>query len=88
MTRVDNVFLISHELDRHNAQVRTGPQASLADDEDEDARLAPEERVARTMARMGPSILMSASCQTVAFGLGALVGSESRATRTRLLIAD
>lgn len=34
-----------------------------------------EERVARALGRMGPSILLSASCQTLAFSLGALVGS-------------
>lgn len=33
-----------------------------------------EERIARALGRMGPSILLSASCQTVAFGLGAVVG--------------
>lgn len=32
------------------------------------------ERIALTLGRMGPSILYSASCETVAFGLGALVG--------------
>lgn len=35
--------------------------------------LPPEERVARTLARMGPSILLSSLTETVAFGLGALV---------------
>ncbi|KAF9485399.1 multidrug efflux transporter AcrB transmembrane domain-containing protein [Pholiota conissans] len=35
--------------------------------------LPPEERIARTLARMGPSILLSTITETVAFGLGALV---------------
>ncbi|KAF8901726.1 multidrug efflux transporter AcrB transmembrane domain-containing protein [Gymnopilus junonius] len=35
--------------------------------------LPPEERVARTLAKMGPSILLSTITETVAFALGALV---------------
>lgn len=35
--------------------------------------LSPEERVARTLAKMGPSILLSSVTETVAFALGALV---------------
>lgn len=35
--------------------------------------LSPEERIARTLAKMGPSILLSTITETVAFGLGALV---------------
>ncbi|TCD70844.1 hypothetical protein EIP91_001535 [Steccherinum ochraceum] len=35
--------------------------------------LSPEERVARTLAKMGPSILLSTVTETVAFALGALV---------------
>ena len=35
--------------------------------------LPPEERVARTLAKMGPSIMLSSVTQTVAFALGALV---------------
>ncbi|KAG9317253.1 patched family-domain-containing protein [Chiua virens] len=35
--------------------------------------LSPEERVARTMAKIGPSILLSTVTETVAFALGALV---------------
>ncbi|KAF8305447.1 hypothetical protein DL93DRAFT_355458 [Clavulina sp. PMI_390] len=37
------------------------------------ATLSAEERVARTLAKMGPSLLLSTSTQTVAFALGALV---------------
>jgi Niemann-Pick C1 protein len=47
-------------------------------DDSTDARsmpqlLSPEERVARTLAKMGPSILLSSVTETVAFALGALV---------------
>jgi Niemann-Pick C1 protein len=35
--------------------------------------LPPEERVARTLAKMGPSILLSSITETLAFALGALV---------------
>ena len=35
--------------------------------------LPPEERVARTLAKMGPSILLSSVTETLAFALGALV---------------
>ncbi|KAF9040634.1 patched family-domain-containing protein [Panaeolus papilionaceus] len=35
--------------------------------------LPPEERIARTLAKMGPSILLSTITETVAFALGALV---------------
>ncbi|KAI0306903.1 multidrug efflux transporter AcrB transmembrane domain-containing protein [Multifurca ochricompacta] len=35
--------------------------------------LPPEERVARTLAKMGPSIVLSSATETLAFALGALV---------------
>lgn len=35
--------------------------------------LSPEERIARTLAKMGPSILLSTITETLAFALGALV---------------
>lgn len=48
-----------------------------ADDEDTEmpppGHLPAEERVARALSRMGPSILLSAATETVAFALGALV---------------
>ncbi|KAF2772367.1 NCR1, Niemann-pick type C [Teratosphaeria nubilosa] len=56
---VDNIFLIVHEFERVNI--------SHADESVED-------RVARALGRMGPSILLSASTETVAFALGAAVG--------------
>ncbi|KJX97178.1 patched sphingolipid transporter (Ncr1) like protein [Zymoseptoria brevis] len=56
---VDNIFLIVHEFERVNVSHA-----------DEDV----SERVARALGRMGPSILLSASTETVAFALGAAVG--------------
>lgn len=56
---VDNIFLIVHEFDRVNK--------SHPDDEI-------DERVAKALGRMGPSILLSASTETVAFAMGAFVG--------------
>jgi Niemann-Pick C1 protein len=43
------------------------------DSQSTSAYLSPEERVARTLAKMGPSLLLSASTQAVAFALGAFV---------------
>lgn len=81
---VDNIFILSHELDQQNAHAystasRHGPlflsYANQEDDDEEGDGLPPcEERVARTLGKMGPSILLSATCETLAFGLGALVG--------------
>lgn len=56
---VDNIFLIVHEFERVNL--------SRPDD-------AIESRMSRTLGRMGPSILLSALTETVAFALGAAVG--------------
>ena len=56
---VDNIFLIVHEFERVNI--------SHADEPVPD-------RIARALGRMGPSILLSASTETVAFALGAAVG--------------
>ena len=56
---VDNIFLIVHEFERVNI--------SYADDEI-------EVRIAKALGRMGPSILLSALIETVAFALGAAVG--------------
>ncbi|KAK6405011.1 niemann-Pick type C-related protein 1, partial [Oleoguttula sp. CCFEE 5521] len=56
---VDNIFLIVHEFERVNI--------SHADE-------SVSERVARTMGRIGPSILLSATTETVTFALGAFVG--------------
>ncbi|KAJ5113167.1 Patched [Penicillium angulare] len=56
---VDNIFLIVHEFERVNF--------SHPDDEI-------DERVARAVGRIGPSIFLSALTETVAFSLGAFVG--------------
>ena len=55
---VDNIFLIVHEFERVNI--------SHADEPIPD-------RIGRALGRMGPSILLSASTETVAFALGAAV---------------
>lgn len=56
---VDNIFLIVHEFERVNF--------SYPDEEI-------DERVARAVGRIGPSIFLSALTETVAFGLGVFVG--------------
>ncbi|KAH8684571.1 patched sphingolipid transporter-like protein [Tricladium varicosporioides] len=56
---VDNIFLIVHEFERVNI--------SHPDD-------MVEHRIAKALGRMGPSILLSAITETVAFALGAFVG--------------
>lgn len=63
------------------ARYGTGSHFATAEDSDDegveeiDDGLPPaEERVARALGRMGPSILLSAACETVAFALGAVVG--------------
>jgi Niemann-Pick C1 protein len=56
---VDNIFLIVHEFERVNL--------SHPDDMVED-------RIAKSLGRMGPSILLSASTETMAFALGAFAG--------------
>ncbi|ORY17476.1 patched family-domain-containing protein [Clohesyomyces aquaticus] len=56
---VDNIFLIVHEFERVNI---SHPEGSIP------------ERVSRALGRMGPSILLSATTETVAFSLGCAVG--------------
>ncbi|KAJ9614415.1 niemann-Pick type C- protein 1 [Cladophialophora chaetospira] len=56
---VDNIFLIVHEFERVNVS---------HPDEEIDVR------VAKALGRMGPSILLSASTETIAFAMGAFVG--------------
>ena len=56
---VDNIFLIVHEFERVNVS-----------HPDEDI----ETRISKALGRMGPSILLSASTETIAFALGAAVG--------------
>ena len=56
---VDNIFLIVHEFERINV--------SHPDEE-------VHTRIAKALGRMGPSILLSATTETVTFALGAAVG--------------
>ncbi|KAJ5172033.1 NPC intracellular cholesterol transporter 1-related protein 1 [Penicillium capsulatum] len=56
---VDNIFLIVHEFERVNF--------SYPDEEIDD-------RVARAVSRIGPSVFLSALTETVAFALGTFVG--------------
>lgn len=56
---VDNIFLIVHEFERVNISHADEPVV---------------DRVSRALGRMGPSILLSASTETVAIALGAAVG--------------
>lgn len=56
---VDNIFLIVHEFERVNF---SHPDEEI------------DERVARAVGRIGPSIFLSALTETVAFALGAFVG--------------
>lgn len=73
---VDNVFILTHELDSQNARpLRSQGGSALSGEEDVgDEGHSVEERMARVLSRMGPSIMLSATCETVAFALGALVG--------------
>jgi Niemann-Pick C1 protein len=55
---VDNIFLIVHEFERVNLNF---PELEIP------------ERMAKALGRMGPSILLSATTETVTFALGAAV---------------
>lgn len=55
---VDNIFLLSHELENVNS---SHPNDTV------------EERVSRAVGHIGPSILLSAFCETLTFALGASV---------------
>lgn len=61
----------------HDASFESGSPSSAPGHNDDaqstSAALSPEERVARTLAKMGPSLLLSTGTQIVAFALGALV---------------
>ncbi|KAI9827661.1 MAG: hypothetical protein M1826_006224 [Phylliscum demangeonii] len=56
---VDNIFLLVHEFDRVSSSY---PDSKI------------EDRAAKALGRMGPSILLSATTETVAFVLGVFVG--------------
>lgn len=71
---VDNVFILVHELDRQN--ILHAPPVDFSDDDDalsERTSLPAEERCARAVAKMGPSILLSSTTEVAAFALGTLV---------------
>ncbi|GAA5955195.1 hypothetical protein JCM3765_003241 [Sporobolomyces pararoseus] len=70
---VDNVFLLTYELESQNSLAARQRSLGEEDDNDEDGSSV-EERVAKALSRMGPSILLSASCEIVAFALGSTVG--------------
>ncbi|CEG69122.1 hypothetical protein RMATCC62417_05252 [Rhizopus microsporus] len=55
---VDNIFILCHEYQR---RVELGQDESI------------EERTAKTLGKMGPSILLSSLSETIAFGLGTMV---------------
>lgn len=55
---VDNIFILCHEYARRKEQ---NGEESI------------EERAAKTLGKMGPSILLSSLSETIAFGLGTLV---------------
>ncbi|EWC46894.1 hypothetical protein DRE_03906 [Drechslerella stenobrocha 248] len=55
---VDNIFLITHEFERANTSHPDRPV---------------EDRISKALGRMGPSILLSAITETLAFALGAIV---------------
>lgn len=87
---VDNVFLLSNELSRQNAKAykalaRSGiggfgdaSEARIDEDDDSEGEMdglpKVEVRIGKAISRVGPSVLLSASCETVAFALGAIVG--------------
>ncbi|KAI9800912.1 MAG: hypothetical protein M1833_003049 [Piccolia ochrophora] len=56
---VDNIFLIVHEFERINISTPDDPM---------------EEKMSKALGRMGPSILLSATTETVAFVLGVFAG--------------
>jgi Niemann-Pick C1 protein len=56
---VDNLFLIVHEFERVSV---SHPDYKI------------EDRIAKALGRMGPSILLSATAETITFALGVLVG--------------
>lgn len=56
---VDNIFLIVHEFERVNF---SHPDEEI------------DERIARALGRIGPSVFLSALTETVAFALGVFVG--------------
>lgn len=62
---VDNIFLLCHEFERSG---RVGLASGEADLQSVEAR------VAQTLGRIGPSILMSSTSEAIAFAAGTFVG--------------
>ncbi|KAI7950224.1 hypothetical protein MJO28_009045 [Puccinia striiformis f. sp. tritici] len=83
---VDNVFILANEVSRQNSKAYAslargglgfnGMEGLLVNEEDDDVEGLPsvEIRIAKAISRMGPSVLLSASCEALAFALGAIVG--------------
>ncbi|CAH7667449.1 patched family-domain-containing protein [Phakopsora pachyrhizi] len=86
---VDNVFILANEVLRQNYKAYliiaygrigyVGVNGTFDDnDENKDDEIDElplvEVRISKVISRMGPSVLLSASCETVAFALGAIVG--------------
>ncbi|KNZ45717.1 hypothetical protein VP01_786g3 [Puccinia sorghi] len=83
---VDNVFILANEVSRQNSKAYAslargglgfnGMEGLLVNEDDDDVEGLPsvETRIARATSRMGPSVLLSASCEALAFALGAIVG--------------
>jgi len=82
---VDNIFILVHEVDRQgqlhgpyastslNQNIMSPTQTRDSDVDSAPQQLPVEERIARAVAKMGPSVLLSSLTETLAFGLGALV---------------
>ncbi|KAA1102941.1 hypothetical protein PGT21_000572 [Puccinia graminis f. sp. tritici] len=83
---VDNVFILANEVSRQNSKAYAslargglgfnGMEGLLVNEDEDDVDGLPsvEIRIARATSRMGPSVLLSASCEALAFALGAIVG--------------
>lgn len=84
---VDNIFILCHEFDRRrravelqNAQHASGDGHDDGDVDGDDDGMdtcgsgeSIQESAAKTLGKMGPSILLSSLSETIAFGLGTLV---------------
>ncbi|KAI8341885.1 patched family-domain-containing protein [Chlamydoabsidia padenii] len=78
---VDNIFILCHEFDRRRRIVEQEQQQQIEArvgqvDDDDDVVCGGEsiqESAAKTLGKMGPSILLSSLSETIAFGLGTLV---------------
>ncbi|KAI8093242.1 patched family-domain-containing protein [Halteromyces radiatus] len=68
---VDNIFILCHEFDRRRGLVEKENQQIQHGDNGGGESM--EESAAKTLGKMGPSILLSSLSETLAFGLGTLV---------------